>query len=801
MTFAPASQLRRMLALTAILLYGLATATTARAEAEKIQLHVWGLNMGYPRTGWLAVVDAFERKYPHIDVIVGPADRGQDLQKLLSGVVGNSPPDVFKREANLFGDIAARGILRPLDDLIAADADIPDGVHLDDYAPGVWDSVRGQDGRIYGVVEGTNNLFFVYNKAVFREEAEALRNAGLDPERPPQTWDEVRDYARVLTKVDDRGRILRWGCLISAPYMEDELFFYIALLGGSVLSPDGRTATLDSPEAIAAVKFIQEMYEVQGGRRTYDNWAQIQGTFGDMPLGEGRIAMSIQGDSVIGDAMRFAPEAELGITPVPVPEGRESITTSARHAVYFIPTNARHPKEAFDFIRFANGPEGTLVFFRALEEEMRQQGEEFDSYPSFRAPRSTRSVIQAEYAPRKPMMRDAYEQAAGLMDTVDFVPIPNSPVYAIIRDENERAVERVLYGQMDAETAMHDANRRVQQQLDLYYSRENLPILNWAWVWLSVVVVVVGTVVFFWWRSRDEQAYTNLQRSDNRAGLFFIAPWVIGFVVFVSGPMIFSLAISFCDYDVLHPARYVGAGNYRFLLTEDPLFWKSLWNTVYMVLAIPINMAIALGIALLLNARVKGMSMYRTIFYLPSITPAIAAAVLWYALLNPDGLINRVIDGTLGQIIDINPPSWLGDARWSKPAIVLMQMWVAGGGMILWLAGLQGIPVHLYEAASIDGAGPVRQFFKITLPMLTPYMFFGFVTGIIGVFQIFAQALVLTRGGPADSTLFYVYYLFNNAFRYFRMGYASAQAWILFIIILVVTLIQWRMSKRWVHYN
>jgi multiple sugar transport system permease protein len=208
-------------------------------------------------------------------------------------------------------------------------------------------------------------------------------------------------------------------------------------------------------------------------------------------------------------------------------------------------------------------------------------------------------------------------------------------------------------------------------------------------------------------------------------------------------------------------------------------------------------MATGLGIALLLNNNVRGMNFYRTVFYLPAITPAIAAAVLWFVLLNPDGIINTSLERWFG----ITGPAWLADPNWSKPGMVLMGLWGAGGGMILWLAGLQGIPPQLYEAASIDGAGPFQRFFAVTLPMLTPYIFFSLIVGIIGVFQIFAQALVLTQGGPADSTLFYVYYLFNNAFRYFKMGYASAQAWILFVLVLILTAIQWRLAKRWVHYG
>ena len=245
----------------------------------------------------------------------------------------------------------------------------------------------------------------------------------------------------------------------------------------------------------------------------------------------------------------------------------------------------------------------------------------------------------------------------------------------------------------------------------------------------------------------------------------------------------------------------MGLRNYKWLLSSDPLIWKSLRNTAFMVLTLPVGMTVSLSIALLLNAKVKGMSVYRTIFYLPAITPAVATAVLWYALLNPDGLVNAGLNATLCKWFGGRAPAWLQDPFWSKPAMVLMGLWGAGGGMILWLAGLQGIPQQLYEAASIDGAGVFRRFRSITLPMLTPYIFFSVVVGIIGVFQIFAQALILTQGGPADSTLFYVYYLFNNAFRYFKMGYASAQAWVLFAIILILTLIQWRLSKRWVHYG
>jgi multiple sugar transport system permease protein len=581
--------------------------------------------------------------------------------------------------------------------------------------------------------------------------------------------------------------------MLHAPYGVDDLAFYVRQLGGDVLSEDGRESLLDSPESLRALSFVVSIFEATGGRRAFDDFSQTSEGTGLWPQGEGKIVLSVEDDSIIFRAMQKKPDMELGIAPIPTPDGRPPISLSDKHALYLIPHNARHPKEAWEFIRFALSPKGQVPFFDAFAEQTRARGN-MQVYPGFRSDRRVREAIVAKYPIENPVFAQAYTACEELIPFL--VPPTASPVSAVIRDESRRAVDRVLYGEMTAEQALHDADRRVQEQLDLFNKLDTYPILNWAWVWAGAAAILAGAIGWLLWNSREHRARSTMQKHDNRMGVVFIGPWAFGFIVFTAGPMIFSLAMSFCSYDVIHPARFVGLDNYTFLMGHDPLFWKSLWNTVFMVVALPIGMAVSLLLAMLLNTKVKGMTAYRTIFYLPAITPAVATAVLWYALLNPDGLINASL-----REIGLHPPSWLGDKSWSKPAIVFMGLWGAGGGMIMWLAGLQGIPAHLYEAASIDGAGKIRQFFSVTLPMLTPYIFFSFVTGIIGVFQIFAQALILTKGGPADSTLFYVYYLFNNAFRYFKMGYASAQAWILFLLVLLLTLVQWRMSKRWVHYE
>jgi multiple sugar transport system permease protein len=286
-------------------------------------------------------------------------------------------------------------------------------------------------------------------------------------------------------------------------------------------------------------------------------------------------------------------------------------------------------------------------------------------------------------------------------------------------------------------------------------------------------------------------------RNAQLTGLAFAAPWIVGFIVFFAYPVIASAYYSLCSFDAIRPPRFIGFENYRRMFTEDDLFWKSLWNTLYMVVAgLPVGLAASLGIALLLNRKVKGMTVYRTIYYLPSITPVVATSILWLWLLNPEmGLINIA----LGKM-HLVQPGWLTDPAWAKAALILMGLWGAGGGMVIYLAALQDVPESLTEAAALDGAGKLQQFRHVTLPMLSPVILFNLIMGLIGSFQYFTQAYVMTSGGPQDSTMFYALHLFNRAFLDFRMGYASAMAWVLFLVTLVCALLVFKTSARWVYY-
>ncbi len=276
-----------------------------------------------------------------------------------------------------------------------------------------------------------------------------------------------------------------------------------------------------------------------------------------------------------------------------------------------------------------------------------------------------------------------------------------------------------------------------------------------------------------------------------------VLPWVVGFVSFTLGPMAYSLGLSFFEADMLTRSYFVGLGNYSALFT-DKLFLQSLKVTAtYAFLSVPLCSAASILVALLLNAKIIGLGIWRTIYYLPSVISGVAVAMLWMQVFNPRmGLINGVL-----SLVGVKGPQWIFSATWALPSLIIMSLWGAGGAMLLYLAGLQGIPTHLYEAARLDGATGVGSFLYITVPMLTPTIFFNLVIGLINGFQFFSESYIMTGGGPNNATLTMVLFLFRKAFQQTRFGYASAVAWVLFAIVVTFTVLLVRSSDRWVYYE
>ncbi|MCS7066168.1 MAG: sugar ABC transporter permease [Fimbriimonadales bacterium] len=283
-------------------------------------------------------------------------------------------------------------------------------------------------------------------------------------------------------------------------------------------------------------------------------------------------------------------------------------------------------------------------------------------------------------------------------------------------------------------------------------------------------------------------------------GYLFVLPWLLGFMLFTFYPILATLYLSFCDYRVLRPPRWVGLENYRSLLTDPDYFWRSMFNTLFIMIEVPLSVVLGIGLALLLNLRLRGQALYRTLFYLPSVVPAVATAFLWLWVLNPQNGLAAPLNTALMRI-GLEPINWFTDPATAKWGFIVMDLWAIGSIMVSYLAALQGVPTHLYEAALLDGANAWQLIRHITLPQISPVILYMVIIGVIGTFQYFTQTFIATQGGPENSTLFYALYLFQNAFQFFRMGHACAMAWILFLITLLATWLIWRVSLRRVFYE
>lgn len=298
-------------------------------------------------------------------------------------------------------------------------------------------------------------------------------------------------------------------------------------------------------------------------------------------------------------------------------------------------------------------------------------------------------------------------------------------------------------------------------------------------------------------KGQRRAAWTPRARREAITGYLFVSPAVLGFLIWVAGPMLFSAWLSLTEWDLLTPPTFVGLNNYVTMFHDD-LFWKALRVTFYYTLvSVPLFQALAFAVALLMNVKVRGITIFRTIYYLPSIVPVVANALLFSWIFNSDfGLLNAAL-----RAVGLPKVLWLQSPNWAMPALITMSLWGIGGAMLIYLAGLQGVPEQLYEAAELDGANIWHRFRHVTIPMMSSVIFFNLVLGLIGALQTFTQGYIITNGGPQNSTLFYALYLFRRAFTDFKMGYAAALAWVLFLIVLVLSLLVFRYLGRQVYYE
>ena len=826
------------------------------------ELIVWGVPND---RGLSAALRLFETEHPGWKIVTSAGSSGgMDPQKLMCGIAGGSPPDMLQQDRFSVGEWAVREAFLPLDEYVASSleeegwalalvdalegsawpqaeallrslesrlaergpsrqlrmvreiqrsieggsspglliearvlATLVQGINPEQFFTACWEEASfglGDERRVFAIPNSTDNRALYYNE-------DLLERAGLIDDkgraRPPGNWRELKEYAVRLTERDADGNMTRLG--FAPNFGNSWLYIYGWLNGGRFMSADGRTCTLADPRIAEALAFMVEIYDALGGIEQVDAFQSgfQQGEFD--PFFTGKVAMKIDGNWTLNRIADFAPGLRFGVVPAPAPEGRESITWSGGFS-WALPAGSAHPEMAFELMRFLSSDRVWKVRNQVLARYAASRGRNFvpGMAPLPHVNTMTYAALMRDNAELPLRIKENFLLFADLMRVSRFRPV--TPVGQLLWDEHARAYEKAVRHTYDPPEALRRGQRRVQSELDRIYAVVEYKEVDWSYPLAGFGILAGAGLLLLGWRGGSDLR-RRLWRRESLAGFAFVSPWLLGLFLLTAGPILVSVVYSFCRYDVLHPAEFVGLENYARLFGDDPLFWKSLANTAFMTLGVPLGMAVGLGIAMLLNTEVRGMRIYRTVFYLPAIVPMVASAILWVWILNPEmGLVNSLL--RIAGVAD--PPNWLQSSSWllgSKSAIILMGLWSAGSGMIIWLAGLKGIPQHLYEAAEIDGAGPWLRFCHVTMPMLSPYIFFNLIMGIIGTMQIFTQAYIMTEGGPDDSTMFYAYYLFNNAFRYFKMGYASALAWILFLIILVLTLIQLKVAPRWVHYE
>lgn len=766
---------------------------------EKVILHVWGFPESESFRGVYASVKEFESRHPNIKVVMGTPGGGAgiDPQKLMTSVASKTPPNLIWFDRFTISSWASRGTFIPLDEFVERD-----GINKDDFYEACWNEAV-YDGKLYGLPWDTDCRGLYYNKAIFKE-------LGLDPNHPPTDWDELVEYSQKMTIIGDKGRYERIG--FAPNYGNAWLYLYGWLNGGEFMSADGRTCTLNEPRIVDALQYMVDAYDAIGGYRSVIGFEKTGG-FGlaQDPFIGGKVAMVINGNWCLDDIARYNPNLDFGVITPPAPKGKQPLTWSGGFALV-MPKGAKNTNETWELMKWLALEEGRLFEAKKQLEYNNKINRGF-YIPRMTANRKINEKLFALYPGPNENIQKAVKAFLEMMNVSRYRPV--TPVSAKLWDEHSRGMAEALQKDKSPKQALDDATRRIQIELDHFYNPPPYPFVNWGYILIAVLFIgsfVLIYVALYLYRFFKRK---SLFKDEAAAGLLFMSPWLIGFIIFMLGPMIVSLIFCFCEYDVIHPAKFCGLNNFktmfgftggaegdtRGVVPIDPFFWKSLWNTTYIsFLGVPLSLILGLAIAMLLNKEIKGISIYRTFFYLPSIVPIVATAILWLWLLNPQlGWISIILRG-----IGLKSPNWFDDPNWSRPALILMMLWGVGASMIIWLAGLKGIPRHLYEAASIDGCNKIQSFFNVTIPMLTPYIFFNLIMGIIGYFQIFTQAYMVCfppTAGPNDTLLVFVYYLFNNAFVFFKMGYASALAWILFGIIFILTVIQIKLSKRWVHYE
>jgi multiple sugar transport system permease protein len=752
------------------------------------------------------LVAGFEKENSHVRIVrINVGDYANFHQKLKTMMASGEPPDAFYLPQDILPTLARLKLIRPLDSFIAHE----DKAYLDDFFPILRNGFKFDPASGAFGVGPTWALPKDFTTAVIYCNVDLMNAAGVDYrdiQKNGWTWDryeaEMKKFKALRDRPEYAGREI-YGAFLFAnsesfrniiwTYGGD--YFYIDPVAHL---PDFRRVTLDTPVAQEALTMIRRMriedhtsFNATGiakdGGQEFMN-GNI-GCFG--PVGRWWVP-----------TYKTLENFHWDVLPVPYKATKASMLY---YTGWAMSSACKHPDEAYQLIHYLCGKQGQIDQSRAGL-----------SLPS------RMSVAYSDDFLNPPPPEDPTEaaipkhNAQAFLDAIDVARIQQIPEQTEWRELLETDINRcVQTGQKTPEQMAKDVQRDWLAELDSPTRTAKAREMPWGAIVGTAAVAMFGALVALAALSQRRSA-GMIDRSQERAGFAFILPWLVGFLALTLGPMVVSLILSLSRFNGMSPiseASFIGTANFRQLFGFDATFTQSLKVTAYyVILAVPVLQIAALLLALLMNLKLRGITIFRTVIFVPSVISGVAIAVIWLHLFNDSyGPINEILRPVLAPL-HVRPPNWFGvdvsvdppindAARWAVPGLVIMGLWGVGGGMIIYLAGLKGIPESLYEAAKIDGAGVMRRFWNVTLPMLSPLIFYNVVMGIIASFQIFTQAYVMTGPGPDNATLFYVLNLYRQAFVFHNMGYASAMAWVLFVIVLVLTIVIFRVSRNLVYYE
>jgi ABC-type sugar transport system permease subunit/ABC-type glycerol-3-phosphate transport system substrate-binding protein len=709
------------------------------------------------------LVERYERENPGVRIrLLRAAEQNETLKTLLAT---GEPPDVFAIDVELFPAYHSVGALASLQPYLERD-----GFDESEYFRVTLDAFRtqGESGapELFALPKDCTPYVLYYNKALFRQ-------AGIEPPDADWTWEEFFAAAQSLTgPADASGLREQYG--LSTNYWVQALMPWIWSSGGAVLDEEGRPV-FDSPEVLRALRFLKQLIDAGVTPRQVHRAVSFNSK---VTFDRGRVAMIAPAGRWVVNRIRDR-ESTVEYDVAPLPKGPTGLrATALAETGYCLSAVSEVSEEAYRFLRFLAGEAGArLMASRGI------------AVPALKSVAESDVFVQPDRHPKSDRV---------FLDALETARLnPTLPQWSEVKQIVREVLEACLVTErMTPEEACAQGQRRIEELLAREAAQQGsgpFPVLIFGGAALLVLLSLLALFVL------AQRSRVRAERDERRAAMIFLSPWLFGFAVFMVAPLMILLGLAFSDWSAMEPlsqAKWVGLANFERLFGQDVLFWQSLRVTAwYVMLAVPAQLLLALGLALLLDAPVWARSWFRTAIYLPSLVSGVAMSVLWGWIFDArGGLLNEGL-GALG----IEGPDWLGDVRTVVPSFVIMSLWYVGGTVIVFLAGLQTIPRSLYDAARIDGAGWWLRLRNVTLPMLSPVILFNLVTLVIGSFQVFTQSYILTDGGPDNASLFYVLYVYRTAFKFHDMGYAAALAWVLFFVVLVLTLLILRGSKRFVH--